>query len=192
MGIAYCLIRATPEVVEQLRGRPKAVGEFIYQDPDAYQEPRQGLFGRLFNPRSESNAPVPDRHDGDEADLDKSWHIVHYLLTGETGRAVGPLGLIGDDLHPLADIDLGLGKPNVISVAAVKAFVEAAQAMSDDDFLGRFKPNEMPTDELYLGEVIARGDHDDMREYALENFHILRDFVAEAASNGEIVITYYT
>ena len=191
MGIAYCLIRAAPEVVEQLRGRPKAVGEFIYQDPDAYQEPRQGFFGRWFNPRSESNSPIPERRVGDETDLDKSWHILHYLLTGETGRADGPLGLIGDDLHPLADIDLGLGKPNVISCAAVKAFAQAAQAMSDDDLLARFKPDEMPTNDLYLGDVIARGDHD-MREYALENFHVLRDFVTEAASNEEIVITYYT
>jgi hypothetical protein len=43
-----------------------------------------------------------------------------------------------------------------------------------------------------MGDVIARGDHHDMKEYALENFHTLRDFVAEAAGNGEAIITYYT
>lgn len=193
MGIAYCLIRATPDVVEQLRGRPKAVAEFVYQDPDMYEEPKKGFFGRLFGSSSlRDDAPVPERRDGDETDLDKAWHLVHYLLTGATGRADGPLGLIGDDLHPLADIDLGLGKPNVISVQATKAFAEAAQLLSDENFLARFVPDEMPVDELYMGDVVARGDHDDMKEYSLENFHRLRTFVAEAAANGDVIITYYT
>jgi hypothetical protein len=192
MGIAYCLIRAAPDIIEQLHGRPKAAAEFIYQEPGLYEEPKPGLFDRLFKRRQRSDIPVPDRHRGDETDLDKSWHIVHYLLTGETGRAVGPLSLIGDDLHPLADVDLGLGKPNVISCEATRAFAEAAGAMTDTEFLSRFRPAEMPTDDLYMGDVIARGDHDDMKEYALENFHNLRDFAAEAARNGEAIITYYT
>jgi len=192
MGIAYCLIRTAPDVVEQLRGRPKALAKFIYQEDDVYEEPNKGIFSRLFGAGREKDGPVPARHQSDEADLDKSWHIVHYLLSGSSGRGEGPLGLIGDDLHPVADLDLGLGKPNVVSSADVKAFTEAAATMSDADFLSRFKPDEMPTDELYMGDVIARGDHDDMMEYALENFHILRDFAAKAAADGEAIITYYT
>ena len=192
MGIAYCLIRTAPEAIDQLRGRPKALAKFIYQDDDVYEEPQRGLLGRLFGGGGERDGPIPERREDDEADLDKSWHIVHYLLSGESGRGAAPLGLIGDDLHPLADLDLGLGKPNVISPFEVKAFAEATAAMSDADFLVRFKPEEMPVDELYMGDVIARGDHDDMMEYALENFHVLRKFAAEAAASGEAIITYYT
>ena len=192
MGIAYCLIRVAPAVIYQLRGRPKAVAKFIYQDDYVYEEPNPGFFGRLFGAGREKDGPIPARHTGDQTDLDKSWHIVHYLLSGSSGRGESPLGLIGDDLHPLADVDLGLGKPNVISPSEVQAFAEATAVMSDTDFLMRFKPDEMPVDELYMGDVIARGDHDDMMEYALENFHILRDFVAEAVANGEAIITYYT
>jgi hypothetical protein len=125
MGIAYCLIRAKPEVVEQLRGHPKAVAEFVYQDATVYEEPNRNFFSRLLDHGVGRTAPVPAREKNDETDLDKSWHIVHYLLTGETGRALSPLGMIGDDLHPLADLNLGLGKPNVISPAVVQAFAEA-------------------------------------------------------------------
>lgn len=193
MGIAYVLIRATPETVEALRNRPKAVAEFVYQDSDAYEEPKPGtlsrLFGRGANP---DELPVPERREDDETDLDKSWHIVHYLLTGATGPADGPLGLIGDDHHPLAELDLGLGRPNVISPQAVRAFSESASGMSDEAFLARFIPERMPTDELYLGEVIARGDVEEMKEYALENFHLLRDFTQRAAAEGDAIITYYT
>jgi hypothetical protein len=87
---------------------------------------------------------------------------------------------------------LGLGTPSVIRPGKVRQFAEAASAMTDDDFLARFKPERMPTAELYLGEVIARGDVDETKEYALENFHILRTFVQQAASSREAIITYYT
>jgi len=193
MGIAYCLIRTSPENIELLRGRPKAVADFIYQDPDVYEAPKQGWVSKLFGgSASNDDRPVPERSDGDETDLDKAWHVVHYLLCGDTGRGEGPLALIGDDLHPLADVDLGLGKPNVVSAESVVAFANNAAGMTDDDFLARYVPSRMPLDELYMGEVIARGDVDDIREYSLENFHILRDFVQQAANNREAMITYYT
>ncbi|MBL9069270.1 MAG: DUF1877 family protein [Sphingopyxis sp.] len=193
MGIGYSLIRTSLDNIEALRGRPEAVAEFVYQDPGAYVAPKPGFLSRLFDsPAKVAKVPVPERSDGDETGLDKSWHIVHYLLSGDSGRGAGPLAIIGDDLHPLADLDLGLGKPNVISAEAAKAFTVAAAAMSEVDFLVRYVPDEMPLDELYMGEVVARGDVDDIREYALENFHVLRNFVRQAAENNEAIITYYS
>lgn len=192
MGIAYCLVRTSPQNVEALRGRPKAVAEFIYEDPDMYEEPKQGFFSKLFGSPKVDLRPIPERSDGDAADLDKAWHVIHYLLSGSSGRGEGPLSIIGDDLNPLANLDLGLGKPNVISADRVRAFAEVASTMSDEDFLVRYVPDEMPLDELYMGNVIARGDVDDIRDYALEYFHILRDFVQLAADRNEAIITYYT
>lgn len=193
MGIAYCLIRTTPENIDALRDRPKALAEFIYQEDDVYEAPKPSFFSRLLGaaPKIDTGS-VPKRSEGDEADLDKAWHIIHYLLCGDPGRGVGPLALIGDDLHPLADLDLGLGKPNVISSERVSAFSAAASGMSAEEFLARYVPSEMPLDELYMGNVIERGDVDDIREYVVENFEILRIFVQQAADRGEAIITYYT
>ncbi len=193
MGIAYCLVRTAPENIEILRNRPKAVAEFLYPEDDVYEEPKPGFFAGLFGSKPKiDTAPVPPRQDGDEADLDKAWHIIHYLLCGDTGRGDGPLALIGDDLHPLADLDLGLGRPNVISADRVRAFADAVSSMSEDQFLARYVPEQMPLDELYMGNVIERGDVDDIREYAVENFSGLRDFAKQAADSGEAIITYYT
>jgi hypothetical protein len=193
MGIAYCLIRTSPENVEALRDRPRALAEFICPEDPIYEEPEQGFFAKLFGrtPKIDTR-PVPARFDSDEVDLDKSWHIVHYLLCGDAGRGEGPLALIGDDLHPLAEYDLGLGKPNVISSGQVKAFAAAASGMKTEDFLARYIPSEMPLSELYMGNVIERGDVDDIKGYAVENFEILRDFVQKAANSDEAIITYYT
>jgi Domain of unknown function (DUF1877) len=193
MGIAYCLIRTSPKNIELLRGRPKAVADFVYQDPDVYEPPKQSWVSRLLGGSVSNDArPVPVRSDGDETDLDKSWHVVHYLLCGDAGRGEGPLALIGDDQHPLANVDLGLGKPNVVSAESVAAFASNASGMTDHDFLARYVPSQMPLDELYMGDVIARGDVEDIREYSLENFYNLRNFVQRAADSGEAIITYYT
>jgi Domain of unknown function (DUF1877) len=193
MGIAYCLIRTSPQIVEELRGRPKAVAAFVYQDSDLYEAPKPSFFSKLFGAKSENETGLtPQRVDGDETDLDKSWHVVHYLLCGDAGRGEGPLALIGDDRHPLADIDLGLGKPNIISAEMVRAFADAASAMSEDDFLARYVPASMPLNDLYMGDVIERGDVDDIKEYAVENFRTLRNFVQKASDNCEAIITYYT
>ncbi|MFC0204160.1 DUF1877 family protein [Novosphingobium soli] len=192
MGITFSLIRVPADTVAALAGRPRAVAEFVYQDGSFYKAPKPGFFGRFFGAKAEATDPIPARHDNDEMDLDKSWHIVHYLLTGSTGRSESPLGIIGDDLHPLANLDLGLGKPNVLSPDVVAAFDQAAQSLTDDAVMARFIATEMPTDELYLGNVIARGDEEDMREYALENFHVLRDFARQAAAANEAIITFYS
>jgi hypothetical protein len=125
-------------------------------------------------------------------DLDKAWHIVHYLLCGDTGRGEGPLALIGDDLHPIADFDLGLGKPNEVTPDKVRAFAAAAADLTIEQFLVRYVPDEMPLNNLYMGSVIERGDVDDIREYAVENFLSLRKFAQDAASRGEAIITYYS
>jgi Domain of unknown function (DUF1877) len=193
MGVVYCLIRTSPETVEALRGHPKAAAEFIYQEPDVYVEPKPSFLSKVFGrPKNFDNITIPARTDGDETDLDKSWHVVHYLLSGSHDRGEGPLAIIGDDLHPLADVDLGLGKPNVISEDRVQDFAHAAHGMSDDDFLKRYVPDEMPLNELYMGDVIERGDVDDIRDYALEYFHILREFVQKAAESRQALITYYS
>ncbi len=193
MGIAYCLIRTAPENVDALRGRPKAVAEFVYQDPDFYEAPKLTFLEKLFGKKPElDTGDIPERVEGDETDLDKAWHIIHYLLCGNSGRGEGPLGLIGDDLNPLADLDFGLGKPNVISSSWVNEFAELTARMTDGDFLARYQPNSMPLDELYMGDVVARGDVDDIKEYATENFHFLRDFARTAADNSQAIITYYT
>jgi Domain of unknown function (DUF1877) len=194
MGIAYCLLRVRPEIVERLRGRPKAVAEYIYGDADLYEPVRPGLFARLFGRAKsepvEDTIELPARDDSVETDLDKSWHIIHYLLTGTVDKSPDPLGLIADDTDPIADIDLGLGKPNVISAEAVKAFSEAAAALSEEAFLSRCDLQTMPVSKIYFCKEFG-GDSEDLGEYALENFRNLREFADTAANNGEAIVTWY-
>ncbi len=191
MGIVYSLIRVRPESVATLRDRPRAVAEFVYGDPDIYEAPAPSFLARLFGltPKADKH-PVPERREGDEGDLDKAWHIVHYLLTGATNVSDSPLNLIADERDRLAEIDLGYGPPFVVAPEQVAEFSNAAQAITDQAFFARLVPDEMPLEELYLGDSV-RENPEEMAGYALEKFHLLRDFVAVASADGEAIITYY-
>jgi hypothetical protein len=191
MGIVYSLIRVRPETVEALRDNPKGVAEFVYGDASLYEAPSTGLLQRLFGKPEPESRSVPVRRDDDEVDLDKSWHIVHYLLTGSDNATDSPLNIIADESDRLADIDVGLGPPFVIHPEAVSLFAAAVAEMPDEQFLSRLRPSEMPLDTLYLGDAV-REDPGEMGEYAVENLHFLRDFAQKAADAGDAVITYYS
>jgi len=177
--------------VEALRDNPGGVAEFIYRDASLYEAPSPSLLQRLFGKSEPEPRPIPGRRDDDEIDLDKSWHIVHYLLTGSDNATDSPLNIIADEGDRLAEIDLGLGPPFVVHPEAVSRFATAAGEMSDEQFLSRLRPSEMPLDTLYLGDSV-RDDPDEMGEYAVENFHFLRAFAQAAADAGAAVITYYS
>jgi hypothetical protein len=191
MGIVYSLIAVRPKTVETLRNNPKGVAEFVYGDASIYEEPTPGLLQRLFGKSEPAPRLIPARRDGDEIDLDKSWHILHYLLTGSDNAIESPLNIIADESNKLAEIDLGYGPPFVINPDAVSRFAKAAAEVSDEQLLSRLRPSEMPLDTLYLGDAV-REDPDEMGEYAVENFHFLRDFAQRAADAGDAAITYYS
>ena len=191
MGIVYSLIRVRPETVAALRDKPRGVAEFVYGDPGLYEAPSRGLLQRLLGKPEPDSRLAPARREEDEIDLDKSWHIVHYLLTGSDNATDSPLNIIADESDRLAEIDVGLGPPFVIHPDAVSRFAAAAAELSDEQFLSRLRPPEMPLDTLYLGDAV-REDPGEMGEYAVENFHFLRDFAQKAADAGDAVITYYS
>jgi len=191
VGIVYSLIRVRPETVDALRDDPRGVAEFVYGDASLYEAPSPGLLQRLFGKPDAERRPVPPRRDDDEVDLDKSWHIVHYLLTGSDNATDSPFNILADERDKLAEIDLGHGPPFVVHPEAVSRFATAAAEISDEQFLSRLRPSEMPLDSLYLGDAV-RKDPDEMGEYAVENFHFLRAFAQAAADAGDAVITYYS
>lgn len=195
MGIAYGLVRVKPEIVEQMRGRPRAVAAYVFGDASLGEPPKPGFLARLFgkSPPREGEAPItlPERVDGDETDIDKAWQVIHYLLTGSSKPVSGPLGLILDESDTLADLDLGLGPPHIISPAAVKAFAAAVATLSDDQFFARFIPDEMPVSDLYLCDSLVGEDLEDAKDYLRAHFHELRDFAVKAADQGEAIVTFY-
>lgn len=151
------LYLAVPQAeLEQLRAEPEEIEEF------------------LAGPR------------GDDAfSADKSWHGIHYLLTGSTVPTADVLSNVIFGKGPLGTADLGYGPPLATDASDVRAIAAALEQVPDDAVRARFEPAAM--DEVYPGFW----DDDDALEAVMEALDELRGFYRDAAANGDAVIVWF-
>lgn len=161
MGMVAYLVALPEAKLAELRANEELVEEFLFPD-DGESEPENSI------------------------DIDKAWHGIHFLLTGEAEGGAEPLSLAvtgGEEFGP----DLGYGPPSFLSSAEVKAIAEALKPLGRSELAARFDPQEMERKEIYP-EVIWTRDGDDALDYVLENYEVLRDMYLEAAARGDAII----
>jgi len=161
MGMVGYLVALPESKLAELRANEDLVEEFLFPD-DGDSEPENSI------------------------DIDKAWHGIHFLLTGEAEGGPEPLSLAvigGEEFGP----DLGYGPPSFLTPAEVKAIAEALKPLGRTELAARFDPQEMERKEIYP-EVIWTRDGDDALDYVIENYEVLRDMYLEAAARGDAII----
>ena len=85
--------------------------------------------------------------------LDKSWHAIHFLLTGDAGGAPYPLGLVmgGEDIGA----DQGYGPARLIEPDEMLDFSAALSALSDAELKKRYDPAEMAQHHVYIADSLV-------------------------------------
>ncbi|MEU4693940.1 YfbM family protein [Actinoplanes sp. NPDC023714] len=133
----------------------------------------------LYGELDDDDAEMPEP----ELDLDKSWHAVHFLLTG---TAWG----IGDDPAGAAVLggmeigeDGGYGPPRYLVPDDVRAVSAALDRLGDDTLRARFDPAALDAADIYP----AGWSGTDV-EGLLVHLAELRAFYRAAAGNGEGVL----
>jgi hypothetical protein len=113
-------------------------------------------------------------------DLHKSWHVLHYLFTGEAEGGIPPANaLLGG--RELGD-DMGYGPPRLHEPAATAAFARFLAPLTVEELQGRVDLERMSELEIYCcGDD---GSADEIREDVAHFFPRLQSFVATAANNG--------
>src|SRR5687768_11561699 len=89
------------------------------------------LYGALDN----EDAEMPDP----EVDLDKSWHVIHYLRTAtawDIGEGAGAAILGGEAIGE----DGGYGPAGLVGVETVRAVATALEAIDVETLRARFDP----------------------------------------------------
>lgn len=115
--------------------------------------------------------------------LEKSWHGLHYVLTGSAEDGEAPLNFI---LHGReVGEDLGYGPPRLFLPEEVQQIDNILTAWTDTDFLQRFDPVTMDGAELYPG--IWNEPVDELQEEYLAYFKEMKDFIQQAAKQQGIV-----
>ena len=199
MGMVVSLSSLRDATIQRLLADPPLVWQVIApDDPDAYDRARReaddrarpGLFSRLFGARTQAapSSPAPalalTDDEGELGDLDKSWHGIHYLLTGNADESGTPLEFLVAGGASVGDEDVGYGPPRVFTAAETRAIAAALGAVSDDDLRSRFAPDAMMRAEIYPEIWDRDPTDDDTLGYLMDNVAILREAMTTVTSRG--------
>ena len=121
-------------------------------------------------------------------DLDKSWHGLHWLLTGDVWGGAFPLGaaiLRGEDVGP----DLGMGPARFVTPEEVVRVAAALEAISEEELTRRYDPVTMTALKIYPAIWEDEGSGA-LVDYLLPYFRQLVRFYADAAQRGDAVLQW--
>jgi Domain of unknown function (DUF1877) len=116
--------------------------------------------------------------------LEKSWHSLHYLLTGsalETNSTLGKTILGGRELGP----DIGYGPARFLEPPEVKEVATALKKVSKDDLAKRFDLQAMVAANVY-----ACHDKSELK-LALHYFTQVVKYYSDAARRGHSMLLYF-
>lgn len=163
MGMYLELAAVSDGTIERLHADPPLVWQIVRPDePEriatarAESRSRPGLLARLFGrgaPPPEPEPPPLELGPGEGSlgalgDMEKTWHGVHYLLTGTAWEGEPPLNFL---LAGGKEVDIEVGQAPVLThtSAETRAIATALAARSEADLRARYDPAEMMRLEIY-------------------------------------------
>lgn len=153
MGMRATLIRLSDEKAASLLESPEDVHEFIV-DPD-----------------------YP------EIEIDKAWHILHFLFTGTLWEGEGPKAFLVKGGTPVGEEDLGFGPGRLFGSNDVAEIDRELETLVKDDLRAAFRPELMGSTHGW-----RQGRDEENLAYAVHYFEILKTFIA--ASVGAALFIY--
>jgi hypothetical protein len=165
MGMIGCFAAVSQETLTGLRMNPDSIPEYLYPD-DGESEPPNSLH------------------------IDKAWHGIHFLLTGEADGGSEPycLAVLGGEEF---GEDIGYGPARFLTPSQVAEVNDVLSNISDAELRQRYDPAKMKAKEIYP-DVIWMRDGQEAFEYVKEYFQQLVSFYRKAAARGDAVVKWLT
>jgi len=120
-----------------------------------------------------------------QADLDKNWHTIHYLLTGEPepdSSALGSAILGGEEVGE----DLGYGPARLITPEKVAEISTALGGVNLSEKYDQINKDDPGLAQLYCSFKFTDGEKEHLNSFFTE----LIKMYAEAAKNENAVVAY--
>ena len=150
--------------------------------------PEAELNSLLQNPDTIKN--VIEKGEATIFDLDKSWHGIHFLLTGSAQGGEEPLCYLIEGGHAVGDIDVGSGPARALKPDQVAAFDAALNKITEKEFRTRFNPEKMRQAEIYPSIWDRPAEEDDSLQYLVEYLSDLKTFVREAKEHKQGILVW--
>jgi hypothetical protein len=132
---------------------------------------------------------LPENAQGEDLDLDKAWHGLHYLLTGTAWGGEAPLNSLlvgGEQVGDEEEHDVGYGPARILLPPQVSAFSQALDTISSVEIGKRFNSKEMIELDIYPN--IWGQEDEEVEEWMQGSLTELKKFLQRAVAQCQAVI----
>lgn len=126
------------------------------------------------------------KHQDDIVDIDKTWHGIHFVLTGDAFGGEEPLVNVVMGGVPIGEEDVGMGPARGLTSTEVVAVADALQSIDEAEFRKRFDLEALASNDIY--PQVWTGEDD--LEYLASHFSTLRETFLKAAREGKAMIVF--
>jgi len=120
-------------------------------------------------------------------DLGKTWHAIHFALTGSRLGGEAPLNFLVDEGTPVGDVDVGYGPARALTSAQVRELAAALGAVSPDALNDRLDVAMLDAESIYPGAWRRNGLGADA---VTANFRAMRALILRLAEAGQGLLLY--
>jgi hypothetical protein len=195
MGMVLVLKKASATDLKKLHERPQRVLRFLMPDEAFPVEKPAGFFAGLIASLTGKAADSADditfdQIDAEEADMDKAWQGIYFLLTGDPLQGKGP-GTYLMNGRPIGDVEVGYGPAWSLTPDQVLDLSGHLDALSNETLLARFNGRRMDELNIYP-EIWSRDPEDESKEYLADGIDTLRAYCHDSARDGLGLVVYIT
>jgi len=120
-------------------------------------------------------------------DIDKAWHGIHYLLSGDAWGGEPPLANVVLGGTAIGD-DVGYGPAKYLTAGEVQATADALNEITPDSLRSRYIASDLIKNEIYPD--IWDDPEDDAVGYLASWYEALRDYYIDAANKRNAMLKY--
>lgn len=159
MSMIGNFLQVTPLELQALIDDPSAVEDFIYPEDEEHENCM---------------------------DVDKAWHGIHFLLSGDPWGGNLPLANVVLGGTEIGD-DVGYGPARYITADDVRTVADAISDVTPQELAKRYDPSALKKHEIYP-EIWDEGEG--AVEYLTSWYQSLREYYLDAASKGNAMLKY--
>lgn len=152
-----------------------------------------GMYCQLYAVKTADAARLGDADqaasiltDAPSMSLEKSWHGLHYLMTGSAWEGAEPLNFLLHGGNPLGDEEEEEGPPRLLSPADVRKLDAALEPLTEDALWSRFDAEAMEAEDVYPS--IWDEPEEELRDEYLNYFRELKTLVRRARDDGKALV----
>ncbi len=123
----------------------------------------------------------------DYIDIEKSWDILKYILTGSSGAT----GNVLDNIIPidfeniLNDEDMGMGPAIYLDTQTVKEMSKEMEKISKEDFISK-----IDIEKIHANNILKGWPFEDILSYSYSYFEILKDYFKKSAEEDKYIVMW--